>query len=210
MRGLAPSGAALSWAVMHPVPGTADPLQPDPLVAAKAVLRRELRARRQAMTRLEREAEAALVAAACLPLLEEATALASYQALREELDTDRVTRRWWAAGRVVWLPRVSGPRRLAWHPVADPRQLRIGAFGIREPDPGLVDEAPLPADAVVLVPGLGYSAAGWRLGMGGGFYDAVLATHPGPTIGLAFACQRLDEVPREAHDRPVQRVLFGG
>ena len=180
------------------------------VAAAKAVLRSALRAQRTAMTPAQRNAEAAVVAALCLPLLADSRVLASYQALPDELDTDRLTRRWWAAGRVVWLPRVSGPGLLAWHPVEDPRQLRRGSFGIREPDPELVQADALPAEAVLLVPGVGFTPDGWRLGQGGGFYDRVLATHPGMTIGLAFACQRVVEVPREPHDVRVCQVLFGG
>lgn len=178
--------------------------------AQKAALRTALRAKRRALGPAQRDAEAAVVAALCLPLLAEADSLASYQALADELDTDRLTRRWWAAGRVVWLPRVTGPGQLTWHPVEDPRQLRVGAYGIREPDPDLIAAAVLPDATTVLVPGVGFSVDGWRLGQGGGFYDRLLASHPGPTIGVAFACQRLAEVPREVHDRRVGLVLFGG
>ncbi len=176
---------------------------------SKADLRRTLRAQRRAMTPAQRDAEAATVAALCLPLLAEASALASYQALPDELDTDRLTRRWWAAGRVVWLPRVCSPGLLTWHPIEDPRQLQAGAYGIREPDPTLVPAEALPPAAVVLVPGVGFTPDGWRLGQGGGFYDRLLSLHPGPTIGLAFACQRLTSLPREPHDRAVHQVLFG-
>lgn len=180
------------------------------VVSDKAKLRSDLRAKRTAMTSAQRNAEAGIVAALCLPLIAEARFLAAYQALPDELDTDRVTRRWWASGRVVWLPRVVGVGQLAWHPVEDPRQLRVGAYGIWEPDPDLVRPEALPGEAVVLVPGVGFTADGWRLGQGGGFYDRTLASHPGMTIGVAFACQRLTEVPREPHDVAVRQVLFGG
>lgn len=135
-------------------------------------------------------------------------ALASYAALPDELNLDALHAQWWAKGRCVWLPRVVGPGLLAWHPVTSADHLVRGAYGIREPSPAAPAAAPLPLTATMLVPGVGFTAAGERLGQGGGFYDRLLATHRGPTIGIAFACQRLASLPCAAHDRSVSEVLF--
>lgn len=41
----------------------------------------------------------------------------------------------------------------------------------------------------VLVPCVGFTKQGFRLGYGGGFYDRTLASSPSPiTIGIAYAC----------------------
>jgi len=62
---------------------------------------------------------------------------------------------------------------------------------------------------VVLVPGLAFTAAGHRLGQGGGWYDRFLAgVRPDClTIGVGFAEQLLDAVPTEAHDIILDRVI---
>jgi 5,10-methenyltetrahydrofolate synthetase len=43
----------------------------------------------------------------------------------------------------------------------------------------------------LLVPCLGFSAEGYRLGYGGGYYDRTLEAAPRPyTLGIAYACQQ--------------------
>lgn len=82
--------------------------------------------------------------------------------------------------------------------------MEAGPHGVREPRNG----HPAPAPDLVLVPALAYDRAGFRLGRGGGFYDRWLGGHPGvKTLGLAFACQVVENLPREEHDIRVDAVL---
>ncbi len=49
-----------------------------------------------------------------------------------------------------------------------------------------------PLPSVIVLPCLGFNAAHYRLGYGGGFYDRTLAATPRPTaIGVAYACQQV-------------------
>jgi 5-formyltetrahydrofolate cyclo-ligase len=180
--------------------------------AAKAALRSDLRRARRALAPEQRARETAATVATLWAWLEAraATALASYLALPGELDLDALHRRWWGLGRPLWLPRVAAPGRLTWHAVADPAHCRPGAYGISEPDPALVPAAPLPADATLLVPGVGFTPGGRRLGMGGGFYDRVLPHHRGPALGIGFACQTCATLPEEPHDHGCTAVVLGG
>lgn len=184
----------------------------DPLVAEKAILRQTSNAVRRALTPEQRALESAAAADVVLTLVARLrpSVLASYLALSDELDLDAVHRAWWAAGRSVHLPRVVGDGELAWHAVTNIGQCRPGAFGIREPDPALVPVVPLPASALILVPGVAFAADGGRLGRGRGFYDRVLAGHRGLSVGVGFACQQVATVPGEAHDQRVGAVLLGG
>jgi 5-formyltetrahydrofolate cyclo-ligase len=55
-------------------------------------------------------------------------------------------------------------------------------------------EGPLVVPDVVLVPCLGFTRAGWRLGYGGGYFDRWLAQHPGVTaVGVAWSVSELPE-----------------
>jgi 5-formyltetrahydrofolate cyclo-ligase len=61
---------------------------------------------------------------------------------------------------------------------------------------------------VAFVPLLGFTAAGDRLGQGGGHYDRWLAANPSVlALGLAWDCQLRESLPREAHDRILRGVI---
>ncbi len=53
---------------------------------------------------------------------------------------------------------------------------------------------------LLLVPGLGFSRTGERLGRGKGFYDKYLKNFNGLKIGICTREQILDQVPTENHD----------
>jgi len=182
------------------------------IALAKAELRRQVRTLRRSLSSTQKIAEEANVCRLLTARYEgdKQLAIASYAALPDELSVDAWHVYLWAAGQPVWLPRVIAPGALSWHPVTDAAQLATGAYGIREPRAEVVPPELLPRSAMLLVPGVAFTGDGWRLGQGGGFYDRLLATHPGPTIGLAYACQRVAEVPRGSHDHPVRAVFFGG
>lgn len=60
---------------------------------------------------------------------------------------------------------------------------------------------------VMLIPIVGMDAGGYRLGQGGGYYDVTLAATKRSgvpiTVGVGFACQFCQHLPREPHDRPL-------
>lgn len=177
---------------------------------AKQALRSRLRSARRALPPEQRAAETAATVATCLRLTGRIAppALASYAALPDELDLSALHRAWWDAGRVLLLPRVAGAGVLAWHRVAGEDALRPGAFGIREPDPGLAPETGLPAGVLVIVPGTGFARDGSRLGQGGGFYDRI--DPAALTVGVGFGCQLCDRIPTEAHDRVLAGLIIAG
>ena len=80
--------------------------------------------------------------------------------------------------------------------------------------PAAQDECGIPASTgadcvpdLVLVPCVGFTREGYRLGYGGGYFDRWIAAHPGVTsVGLAWAvCEAPFGV--EAHDVPLSLVL---
>jgi 5-formyltetrahydrofolate cyclo-ligase len=83
--------------------------------------------------------------------------------------------------------------------------------------PTLFDEARIPASDgapvtpdVVLVPCVGFSAAGYRLGYGGGYFDRWMAAHPQVTsVGIAWAFSELTTADFEPqpHDQALSLVL---
>jgi len=75
---------------------------------------------------------------------------------------------------------------------------------VLEPDPSLpllLPEA-LGERTLVLVPGLGFDAAGGRLGRGKGYYDRFLAKLGlgAAAVGICFEAQLLPEIPMDRSD----------
>ena len=80
--------------------------------------------------------------------------------------------------------------------------------------PALEDECGIPSSAgavlqpdVVLVPCVGFTREGYRLGYGGGYFDRWLAAHPGVTsIGIAWGCSEA-AFAVEPHDQALTLIL---
>jgi 5-formyltetrahydrofolate cyclo-ligase len=71
------------------------------------------------------------------------------------------------------------------------------------------DGAPVVPD-VVVVPCLGFTASGFRLGYGGGYFDRWLALHPHVTaVGAAWSVGELSvvEFAAQAHDHPLMLIV---
>ncbi|WP_293674234.1 5-formyltetrahydrofolate cyclo-ligase, partial [uncultured Parolsenella sp.] len=107
-----------------------------------------------------------------------------------------------------------GPRRLAWYEVGVGETFERSRMGIDEPHERperLVDVGALDADALALVPGLAFDARGYRLGYGGGFYDAFLRDFAGMSVGLCRSAMLLESLAAlgatEPHDLPVGLVV---
>src|SRR5690349_5614853 len=137
-----------------------------------------------------------------------AAALVLYSPIGNEVSTDAIFDDALRAGRVVYYPRVSGDA-LALIRVRGRAELKPGAFGILEPSSNpAIDPAAL-HDALVVVPGLGFTPRGERLGRGGGHYDRLLSelSAQAITVGLAYSFQMLDCVPQAERDRRLNFVV---
>jgi 5-formyltetrahydrofolate cyclo-ligase len=187
--------------------GTTDrSAEPGP-AAAKLAARARGRAARAALGQGHRRAAAAAIANRLAGLVAERGAddIGLYAATADEVDLDVLRDRWLAEGRRVALPRTTGPSAMVFHLVTGP-PTTTGRFGIAEPD----RTAPVAATLdLVVVPGVAFDPRGGRVGQGAGFYDRWLAaTQPRPfTVGVCFAAQLVEEVPRERHDIDLDAVV---
>jgi len=86
-------------------------------------------------------------------------------------------------------------------------ELAKGPFGLSEPSP---DKAALEPN-IVFAPLAAFDRNGYRLGYGGGIYDATLnalrAKHPVTAIGVAYAVQEADAIPTEPHDQKLDFIV---
>lgn len=177
--------------------------------AAKRALRSELGAARARLEPEERRERSRTIALRLetVPAYLDAGTVALYAPLGTEVDPGELARRALARGVRVVFPRVAqGERRLVFAR-CDPAELVRGPLGAAEPPPSAPEVEPAEIGCVVL-PGVGFSEDGLRLGRGGGYYDATLARMPGAArVGVAFDVQLVPALPREAHDAPLDAVV---
>ncbi len=177
-----------------------------------AVLKAELRsaalAARDALAQAARhDASARIVQALlALPELAEARLVGAYWPIRSEVDPRPAAEVLLARGQSVALPHVT-PDGLIFREWRAGDALVAGRFGLSEPDASL---PPVEPDALI-VPLAAFDGTGQRIGYGRGYYDGAITrlsrTRPVLTVGVGFAVQRVDRVPAEPHDRPLQFVI---
>jgi 5-formyltetrahydrofolate cyclo-ligase len=177
--------------------------------AAKRELRSELIAARARLSQEERFARSQQVAERTdgLPLLAGARVVALYAALGTEVDAGTLFRRLQVRAVRCLFPRsVAGERRLVFC-ACEPWELVRGPLGAAEPPAGAREVELDDVDAFV-IPGVGFSEDGLRLGRGGGFYDVTLKQAPrAARVGVAFELQLRPTLPRDPHDVPLDAVV---
>jgi 5-formyltetrahydrofolate cyclo-ligase len=134
---------------------------------------------------------------------------ALYCALAGEVPTDRIRRAYLAAGARLYYPRVTGKGTLAFYRHRDGDGWETGPYGIIEPSNPVGAKPRLSGWDIIVVPGLAFDRLGNRLGRGFGYYDRFLGGLPEsvPRVGLAWAIQRVPEVPIDACDVPVHALV---
>lgn len=88
-------------------------------------------------------------------------------------------------------------------------ELEIGPYGIKQPKAEYLKTVSPKRMDLIVVPAVAFDRGGSRLGRGKGYYDRFLEaksanTH---TVGLAFKCQMVKNLPQSPHDRPVEQVI---
>lgn len=177
----------------------------------RAALRRTLRDRRRQLPPATRIAAAEALSARLLtlPFAPSAGHVAGYWAMDGEIALHVWQMRLPAEVRYC-LPVLGDDDRLRFAPWRPGEALVANRFGI--PEPAEAETLPAEAMAMIVLPLVGFDARGQRLGMGGGWYDRSLAfrlDRPAPPpwlVGAGFAVQRVDALPIEPWDVPLDAV----
>lgn len=138
-----------------------------------------------------------------------ASLILAFASFGSELNTQSLLRRVISDGKTLVLPRVNKTtQQLQLHRIKALDALIPGTWGILEPHPDAIvfDLADI---ELIIVPGVAFDRAGYRIGYGKGFYDKLLsAANPATTrLSAAFDCQIVDAVPNEAHDQRVDIII---
>jgi 5-formyltetrahydrofolate cyclo-ligase len=168
----------------------------------------ELEARRRALTPQDVELRSGEVLRnlAALPFLATAKLVALYSAQAFEVQTAGLIAL--VGARAVFPRVISKGMPLALHRVAHVGDLVPGVLGLLEPRS---DTPTVTADEIDawVVPGVGFTRDGKRLGRGAGYYDRTLALAraDAPKVGVCFADCLVDDLPTDVWDAPMDWVV---
>lgn len=152
----------------------------------------------------------AALAARGLPdgLMEKPGVVSGFIPYKSEISTVPLLNRLRRDGWQTALPVVIAPGEPLVFRIWSPGEPLVpGAWDIPVPEPAAPEVLP----DVLLVPGLAFDRAGYRLGYGGGFYDRSLeklrASKTVVAIGVGYQAQMVEEVPRAPYDAPLDYVM---
>ena len=184
----------------------------------KSQLRTLLRHRRNVLSFPERSCVAQAVynkiKMITLSHFETSQNLAFYRAHDGEVNIDKVLTKTQATGKHCYLPVLHfSQHHLDFYFYHSENLLIRNRFGIEEPD--ISQEKPIfVADLdLIFLPLVAFDKKGNRLGRGAGYYDRALvplkdATLKKPVlIGIAYEFQKIDEIPIEKWDVPLNFVI---
>ena len=182
----------------------------------RAQLRKSIRQKRCSLNEFEQQQHAQnLTKNICnLSAFRNARRIAFYLPEDGEIDTAYLIEHAWRDNKQVYLP-VLAPFNgaLYFAPYYPASKLIPNRFGINEPTchPRLWLRAR--QLNLILLPLVAFDTQGNRLGMGGGFYDRSLAftryhkqRHSPQLIGLAHDLQKIEQLPCESWDIPLNMI----
>ncbi len=193
--------------------GSSNPSDSDGL-NGKSALRKQLRAAMDGISSATRHAKSV---AACSLLsataeFAQARVVMLFVSTDIEVDTMPLALKCWQSGKTVVVPKVSWDqkRMLPVEITSLQTGMTTTGNGIREPIGG----KPVPVEFIdlVVVPGLGFTRTGHRIGRGMGFYDRFLGgtDFVGVSCGLAFEEQIVADLPVMSHDVHMSMLATDG
>jgi len=138
-----------------------------------------------------------------IKIFKEAKSVACYYPIGSEVLTQDIMQEILSDGKEVLLPKVKD-ENISFRKILDLNSLEKGSFDIMEPK----EDCPASDKMdVVLVPTVGISPDGIRLGYGHGYYDRFLAKTNAVTIALTYSKQIVKSIPSTEKDIKIQWVV---
>ena len=132
-----------------------------------------------------------------------ANSIGMYYPIGSEVPTQDIIQEALSNGKEILLPKVIG-KELEFRKIKDFSDLEKGSYDIMEPKDGC--QASNKFD-VIIVPTVGISRDGYRLGYGYGFYDRFLSKNKVVTISLTYSKQVVKSVPSSDEDVRIDWVV---
>ena len=126
-----------------------------------------------------------------------------YYPIGSEILTQDIIQELISKGKEVFLPKVVG-KNIEFRKIKDFSSLESGNFGIMEPKEDCQVDNYLD---IIVVPTVGISPSGVRLGYGHGFYDKFLEKKDALTISLTLEKQIIKNIPKSEHDISIDWII---
>jgi 5-formyltetrahydrofolate cyclo-ligase len=184
---------------------------------AKGLMRRAAYDLRSAQPDKDQISQLAIALLMQLPEYEAAKTILWYVDCRSELRTKHALPAALASGKRIVVPYCTtdeaGANKLGLWWLQDMNELAVGKWNILEPPRERWGESgkEIRPDEIelVVVPGVGFSRSGGRMGNGQGYYDRLLErVRPDCVlVGLGYECQLFDDLIVSPHDVFMDRVV---
>jgi 5-formyltetrahydrofolate cyclo-ligase len=172
----------------------------------KKDIRREILRKRIALNEeeLHFKSEAICQAFMTLPGYQNTSFIYIYMDFKNEVMTKSIITNAHQTGKKVAIPRICN-NEMNFYLLEEGQELDIGYFGIREPEESTLVQN---SEGIMIVPGIAFDEAGYRIGYGKGYYDRFLHNNQvKEKIALAFELQLVDQVPYDKHDIPMDMII---
>lgn len=125
-----------------------------------------------------------------------------------EWDTYPIINRAWREKKTISVPKATHKtRQMTFYAITSFDQLEEGYIGIQEPIEEKATKIKKQEIDLLIVPGVAFTKAGYRIGFGGGFYDRFLADYTGETVSLIATEQLYNNLPHDEYDQPVNYII---
>jgi 5-formyltetrahydrofolate cyclo-ligase len=174
----------------------------------KESVRKILRQKKEAMLPEERLSKSQRICRHLMNVISDGETVMVFTSKEKEVNTRPLIMALFGQGNPVVVPIIvkeDYSLRLSY--LRDFSALVPSTFGVPEP---IGSEIPAAADDIdtIILPMLGFDRTGGRIGYGAGYYDRFLSKNPGlRKIGIAFACQEVDNLPVDENDIRMDAII---
>ena len=176
----------------------------------KDSIRKEMKASLRQLSKPEYEQKSYWIAErlVSLPEWKNAKIIGTTLSVFPEVDTYFIIKQAWLEEKQIAVPRcIVHQKHLDFRLIRSFMNLENVYLHLWEPRPSVTVPVVKQDIDLLIVPGLAFSANGYRIGFGGGYYDRYLVDFPGKTLSLAFEEQLIGSIPADSYDQKVQQIV---
>lgn len=118
-----------------------------------------------------------------------------YMSTKKEMNTQYIFEYLWEQHKEVYIPKCENEGVMHFYKINSMNDVSIGKYHILEPSTNILNDQ---LD-ILIIPLVSINQKGYRLGMGGGYYDRFVSGKSTIKIGIGYEFQK-EEFEEENHD----------